>query len=455
VSAAVSGEGDIAFPELVTRVLRGDSPAGIAGVYVAGDPRPEDVTMCPPRAPVSTRLDELPVPDYDDYFAQLEASGFPTWADPAVLFETARGCWWGQSKHCNYCSLNGREIAFRSKSPGRLLEEVTHLAGKYPGRHLQAVDNMLDMSYFRTVFPELARLRLQSTLFFEVPCRLSKTQIRILRDAGVTRIQPGIESLSTPILRLMNRPATQLSNVQLLKWCQEFNVLAVWNLLFGIPSEPPQEYERGAELLPKLTHLFPPVYFGPFSMSRYSPYFEDARDHGLTSVRPYASYEHIFPFDEAGLTHIAHYYSYDYAEPQDVTTYTASMGQAWKEWYDVHYESDLFFVDRGDNLAFMDLRPIADQTFTVLSGLDRTLYLACDGASKMGRLVAVAEQELGRTVSEVEIEKRLTPWLESSLMIHEEDSYLALALPVGDYEPRLVDRKRLDAYLRTRDGHPS
>ena len=41
-----------------------------------------------------------------------------------LFFETSRGCWWGQIHHCLFCGLNGDTIAYRSKSPGRAVEEL-------------------------------------------------------------------------------------------------------------------------------------------------------------------------------------------------------------------------------------------------------------------------------------------------------------------------------------------
>ena len=66
-------------------------------------------------------LDALPVPDYSDYFRDLDASGVSADVLPVLLFETARGCWWGAKSHCTFCGLNGGAMAFRAKSQSRAL----------------------------------------------------------------------------------------------------------------------------------------------------------------------------------------------------------------------------------------------------------------------------------------------------------------------------------------------
>ena len=58
-------------------------------------------------------LDDLPYPDFDDYFDRLHRSPLSGQLDPIFFFETSRGCWWGQKHHCTFCGLNGRCLTYR------------------------------------------------------------------------------------------------------------------------------------------------------------------------------------------------------------------------------------------------------------------------------------------------------------------------------------------------------
>lgn len=74
VDAAVSGEADLVFPELVRRVLAGQSVEGMPGVRT---PQGVASELAAPRlshGPMVREMDALPYPDYGDYFAQFEAS---------------------------------------------------------------------------------------------------------------------------------------------------------------------------------------------------------------------------------------------------------------------------------------------------------------------------------------------------------------------------------------------
>ena len=73
---------------------------------------------------------------------------------------------------------------------------------------------------------------------------LTREQVRLLADAGVRHIQPGIESLSDHVLALMKKGVTGLRNVQLLKWCKEYGIEVDWNILYGFPGETREDYRR-------------------------------------------------------------------------------------------------------------------------------------------------------------------------------------------------------------------
>ena len=113
-------------------------------------------------APVVEELDNLPIPDYSDYFEQLAVSPIEAEISPSVLIETSRGCWWGAKHHCTFCGLNGDTMGFRSKSPRRVIDELVYLRQRYGVTKVDSVDNILDLRYTTEVFPELKRTQLGS-----------------------------------------------------------------------------------------------------------------------------------------------------------------------------------------------------------------------------------------------------------------------------------------------------
>lgn len=449
VDAVVGGEADTIIVELIARLLDGRSVADLPGVRTHASIAAEFETGRFATAPMVRDMDSLPYPDYGDYVRQFDASRLARHWQPNMLFESSRGCWWGEKAHCTFCGLNGSTMSYRSKRPDRVLAELRHLATTYPRSEVQVVDNILEMRYFGNLLPELARRRLKLDLFYETKANLKKEQVRLLREAGVSRIQPGIESFSDPVLTLMRKGVSWLQNVQLLKWCKQFGVHPYWNFLWGFPGEPPAEYRRMARLVPWLTHLPAPVGGNAIRLDRFSPNFDQADRLGFARIRPIRPYAHIFEgLSDEAIGNLAYYFGFDYADGRDIQRYVAPLKQQVARWKRTHARSELVSVRRRDRLAIVDLRPDAVSRLTVLVGVDRTLYEACDGLADVRRLAAIA----GPETQDRDIVARLQPLVDRGLLVTDGQRYLALAIPLDEYRPRRAARARIARVLRDLDA---
>lgn len=432
LDAVVSGEADAVFPQLVLRVLAGESIDGLPGVLTRRTLSLADApsTLAPSNEQTGfVDLNALPYPDYDDFFQQLHFEADVAPAPVRVTFETSRGCWWGAKHHCTFCGLNGLSMAYRSKRPQRALDELMALNQRYPGRAISVVDNILDTSYFRTFLPRLRDSVTDLNLFYEIKSNVAKDQLRVLRDAGVICVQPGIESLSTHILRLMRKGVTMLQNIQTLKWCRELGIDVAWNMIWGFPGETARDYEQCTALVPLLTHLQPPGMRAPIRLDRFSPYFEQAQDFGITNVRPHLAYEHLYDLPAPAIANLAYFFRFDYADGRQVHHYTAPLLEQLDMWAQNHSTSELLYVDNENHLSIRDLRPAARRPHYVLDGLYREVLLACDRVHGVAHLEALAEKHGGpETLPGV-----LADLIDAGLLLTENGHYLALALPEGSY----------------------
>lgn len=449
IDAVVSGEGDIVFPELVQRLLKSKSLSDLQGVYTQTGPLPIPNNGHYPNAPLVQNMDALPYPDYDDFFDQFEKSRFYIPHPQVIPMETSRGCWWGEKVCCTFCGLNGMNMKYRGKSSQRVLNEIVHLSQKYPVENIHFVDNILNMDYFKDLLPELATRCLSVKFNIFVRSNLNKRQVQMLHNANFMTIMPGIESLSTPILRLMRKGVSQLQNIQLLKWCKEFGIIPFWNWLWGFPSEPAIEYERMARLTPLLVHLHPPFSVGHISLIRFSPNFEYADQFGFKDVTPLPAYHHVYLFEPEVVANLAFYFIYGYRSSQNVEEYVRPAWNEYGSWKKSYESSDLFFVDNGKHLFIWDQRPIAfEPPLTTLSGLQRLLYIECDSTRSISHLRNAAKSDTGRDYSQEEIEQILQPMMDNYLTIKDGDCYLSLAIPVGNYVPRKEIFERFQTFLQ-------
>lgn len=377
VDYVCGGEAEHSFPALLDRLAARRPLHDVPGLvfrhldesYWTGNPdRPEN-------------LDQLPLPDYSDYFRDLGDSTLAAGITPALLFESSRGCWWGQRSHCTFCGLNGAGMAFRAKSPGRALEELRTLTTRWSATMVAAVDNILDMRYFRDFLPALAQEQLGLEMFYEVKANLTRRQLRLLREAGVNRIQPGIESMSDHVLALIRKGTTGLQNIQLLKWCRDYNIHADWNLLYGFPGETREDYRKLLELLPAIRHLAPPVACGPLRLDRFSPYHANPDKYGLRNIRALSTYRHLYPFSDDVLRRIAYYFEFDYAPGEDPGEYSREVRQYCAEWKAAPERGALTAVRRPDgSLGLLDTRSSRTREGWIFRGLEQRAYEFCDSA---------------------------------------------------------------------------
>lgn len=385
VDLVCSGESDASFVALLRSRVRGE-PAEVAGLVDATGPRR------PPR-PVDD-LDALPHPDFDDYFERLDRSPLAEQVGRHVVVETARGCWWGARRHCTFCGLNGETLAYRSKSPGRAYDEITALCRRYGTTQMSCVDNILDPRYVDTLFPRLADADLGLDLFYEVKANLHHDQLVKLRDGGVRNIQPGIESLSDEVLRLMRKGVTGFQNLQLLRWCAEVGIGCSWNVLAGFPGESPAEYEWMGRVAPLLHHLQPPVSCSPIRLDRFSPLYDQWAESGLTRVRPARAYYYVYPLGRHELRRLAYFFDFDYADGRAVTSYTDPLLAVIAEWWRVWGGDDRPVLDAhvdGDTVVVTDTRAVATTGTHVLTGARAAVLLHCDQRATATTLAAAPE----------------------------------------------------------------
>jgi ribosomal peptide maturation radical SAM protein 1 len=341
-------------------------------------------------------------------------------------------------------------MAFRSKSPGRVLAELDDLAGRWPIENVEAVDNILDAAYFKELIPSLAARRGPLRIFYEVKANLSREQVALLSRAGIYRIQPGIESMSDHVLQLMRKGTTALRNVQLLKWCREFGIGADWNILYGFPGETADDYANMIELLRSIDFLPPPSAVGPIRLDRFSPYFNTPASFGLTNVRPLPTYQFLYPGAGHSLADIANYFEFDYDEDVDPTGRAAAVIAFATDWMRSPQRGDVVLSETTDGAILIhDSRPGSLIPSLLLRDLEKEAYLFCD---EMHTASAVASYLRDRfaDIEEASVAECLDSLVANRLMITDGLHYLSVAV----HQPARYETadRRIEAFAEAGGG---
>lgn len=298
-----SGPALTSFSQFVGHQLRGETESchAIRGVYSSRNLEHVGGTIG-----VEDSIDSWLPLDYDGFLSSLRAKC--PGVTPELFFETSRGCWWGEKSHCTFCGLNGTTMNFRSMAPEKALEQFDYLFSRYPDvSRFFAVDNILDAKYYASVLPHMNPPDGVS-IFYEMKVASSEDRLKALKKAGITRVQPGIESLSTSVLTLMGKGTTAFKNIDFLKKARDVGLDVDWNLLLGFPNEDPAVYEKYLHDIPLLAHLPAPGAAFPVRFDRYSPYHQHPERFGL-DLHPADFYELVFPFSEGERTEFAYFFS--------------------------------------------------------------------------------------------------------------------------------------------------
>ena len=384
-----------------------------------------------PRAMVE-QLDDLPEPDYDAYFAALDASSYKDIIRPGLLLETSRGCWWGEKKQCSFCGLNGRGLRYRSKSPERALSEFEHVSGRYGTTDIALADCVMSKEYFDSVFPELVRRGAPYRIFYEVRSDLDQNRLRLLAEAGIRWLQPGIEALHDGLLRLMNKGVRAADNVRFLKYARKFGIRLQWNLLVGIPGEEDRWHSETAALLPLLFHLEPvrSVWFVRFD--RFSAYHRNSQKFGLRLL-PASAYKMVYPVSVEVLEELAYYFSHVSSGGEDhLPQGVRVLVDRLREWHDLHTMREppvLTMEDEGSEIHIYDTRPCALQERLVLKGIPAEVYRACEGTVSKDTLTEKAKQNGWEDMGAGDIVSTVQELKDKKLLVELGNYLISLAVP--------------------------
>jgi ribosomal peptide maturation radical SAM protein 1 len=423
VDFAVVGEADTAFPRLLDRLVVGAPPAEEPGVACGfGD----ELTVAPQAAPLR-QMDDLPAPDYTEYFERAGRLNLLPLAGPSTVripFESSRGCWWGEKHHCTFCGLNGSTMKFRAKSPERMTAELVSQARRYRSFQFHGVDNIVDMAYLKELFPVLAAEGVNYEIFYEVKANLTREQVRTMAHGGVTHIQPGIESLNSRVLRLMRKGVRAAQNINLLRWAGYYGIQVGWNLIWGFPGETGQDYAEQAAVLPHLLHLQPPTSAGRVWIERFSPLFGQS-----PTKTPETTYRYVYPAS-VDLGKAAYFFEYDLPDALPDSAYRSLLTEftAWSDAWSRPQRPALTYWSSPGLVQIYDTRHDGAEGTYTFEGPLADLYAAC---SDRPVTASAARDRIGASLTTPQVQEAFEEFAQRGLMVLDDSLALTLALPAG------------------------
>jgi radical SAM superfamily enzyme YgiQ (UPF0313 family) len=243
IDAAVIGEGEKTFVELLTRLHEGKSPAGTAGALVRAD---GELIMGEPR-PYIEDIDSIPFPAWDlidiSLFESLESASFFLAEKRYMSMFTSRACPFS----CIYChQIFGKK--FRPRSPENVLAEIDILYNNYGIRELHIQDDVFNFDKQRVKDICNGILDRGYKLWISFPDGLrgdilDQETIDMLKRVGTYYVGFGVETASPRIQKLIRKQQDLNHLRHVASMCDKAGFITCGFFMLGFPTETREELE--------------------------------------------------------------------------------------------------------------------------------------------------------------------------------------------------------------------
>jgi ribosomal peptide maturation radical SAM protein 1 len=391
IDLIVTGEGELPLARIVNHLKdkKNISDMPLTPGIVRRQDRPDD---CLESFLQISDIKTLPCPDFSEYFGLLKGFSGEKNFFPTLPLEMSRGCWWrssgavkqagGKAGGCAFCNLNLQWQGYRSKTPDQMIGEIDFLTSRHKLLSLAFMDNVLPGKTSRTVFTCLAQKSRDFYCFAELRATTPAKSLEVYRRGGVSEVQIGIESLSTRLLKKLNKGTTAIDNLEIMKNCEELGIKNRANLILHFPGSDEEDVAQTLYVL-KFARFFQPLRIVYFWLGMQSPVWADPKKYGLISIHNHPGYRHLFPSEICRkVSFMICDYRGDKKKQNKLWRPVISAVRKWKKQYQ-QLHSDSFFTpaltchDGGDFLILRERRAGRETVSHRLEGSSREIYLFC------------------------------------------------------------------------------
>jgi len=242
----VIGEGDRVIPEILASSVR-DVP-GI--IYT--DPRSGKKVSNPERDLISD-INKLPYPAWQLFkLKKYENSRLSSRKNPVGLIETSRGC----AFQCNYCNKLTFGSKYRTKDPGRVVDEMEYmLKSGFKEIHIADDSFTQDIGRAKEVCAEIIKRKLKFpwSLFNGVRADMVDLEFfQLAKRAGCWQAGFGLETGDQNVLNRINKKITLSQTENAVKLAKLAGIDTFGFFVFALAGETQESMKRTMEFAKKL-----------------------------------------------------------------------------------------------------------------------------------------------------------------------------------------------------------
>ncbi len=417
----ISGEGEITLVELLKCVQtkkRGFEPK-VPGLMYRSDTKIELNSKKQLKD-----LHGLPDPDFDDYFnfkktdPVLSKVEIPT----CLPIEISRGC----PYRCTFCCDHQSFQGYRERPADEAAASIRRLSNKYQVPSIFLLAQTIMPKCCENLFPKLASHKSDYRIFCEMRADLTKEHMKLMKAAGITRVQIGIEALHTPLLKKMHKGTRLIDNLKIMKYCEELGIEACSYFLIGFPTETESDIESNVRSIDYAIPYMPPMRFVNFMLFEGSPVYNAPHAYGLCSINDASGFGKLLPKNISA--EIKLWYK-DYKSQHKPRNYK-SLIKRYNEWKELYHDAReigrplLCYYDHNHFLCIEDYRKGVQ--FITLDGWTRELYVYCDNIRRKEEI-----EERFSDVDKNKLRRTLGTLCEHKVMFCEDDDFLSLAMKMS------------------------
>ncbi len=240
--AAVLGEGEITFAEIIEKYIKNEPLEGIKGAIVKSVDKNGNFKIVRGGArPSIERLDDLAFPawdliEIDEYQKYFDMNIWHS-EDRYMTIFTSRGC----PYQCIYCHrIFGKRPRFRSAE--NVVEEIELVHKKYKIKEFQVIDDIYNLYPARVI--KIAQLLKEKNIkvLFSFPNGLradilNEETLRAMKEAGAYNLTFAIESASPRLQKLMRKGVDLEKAEKVIEMAEKMGFIVNGFFMLGFPGE--------------------------------------------------------------------------------------------------------------------------------------------------------------------------------------------------------------------------
>jgi ribosomal peptide maturation radical SAM protein 1 len=442
IDVVVSGEGEIPLNQIIEHRRKAPTDFDFAKIQGVATRQTDTENISQTASLQMETLNELPAPDYDDYFDLLKTFDARTNFFPTLPVEISRGCWWkrtvasGKLSGCAFCNLNLQWHGYRHKSPSQVVSEIDELTGRYQTLSAAITDNVLPRTGSVEIFKQIGQLNKDLRLFGEVRATTPWLELKVMRDCGMQKVQIGIEALSSRLLKKLHKGTRAIQNLEIMKNCEALGIENISNLILRFPGSDGQDVTETLKVL-EFAMPFYPLKAVNFWLGMGSPVWQNPKKFGVKAVFNHPNWFALFP--EAvcrTVPFMIQAYRGDLTYQKRIWKPVKKKIAEWQKQYaEIHNGPEhlpiLSFQDGRDFIIIRQRCFQAKPAAHRLVGVSRLIYLFCQKHRSIKTILTKFP-----TIPDDKILKFLKMMVDKKLMFAEENKYLSLAAPVRSRNSR-------------------